>query len=94
MIISEPVSSYGITLIPKFSAIAIDVSEIEPGLLVAVYAPWTLCTFADNEESLHKEIAEQIIFLWQEYALADDSSLSLPAQRLKRQLLKDWVEKS
>ena len=52
------------------------------------YGPWGLGPIrAVSEVKLHSEVIEDILMLWDEYALADDDTLTPGAQELKRELL-------
>lgn len=48
--------------------------------------------FAHTREQLAVELAGQLVMLWDEFALADDDSLELSAQQLKRALLQAFEE--
>lgn len=50
--------------------------------------------FAKTREQLAVELAEQLVMLWDEFALADDESLDASAQQLKRALLRTFAEVS
>lgn len=53
-----------------------------------------LDVYAQTRESLLKELNEQFIMLWDEYALADDSELDAKARKLKKSLLESFEEVS
>jgi hypothetical protein len=42
-----------------------------------------ISVFSDTRQNIIRELHEQIIMLWQEYAMASDKELSLDAQELK-----------
>lgn len=50
--------------------------------------------FANTREQLAVELAEQLVMLWDEFALADDGTLESSAQQLKRALLRTFAEVS
>jgi hypothetical protein len=57
-------------------------------LIEVEYAALGLNAFARTREELIDEVCEQIAFLWDAYAQADDSKLTPEAQQLKEALLK------
>jgi hypothetical protein len=61
-------------------------------LLCMGHEPWSLDVFAATRAELLVEVKNQLLMLWKEYAKAPDESLSVPALRVKRQLLEDWSE--
>jgi len=59
-------------------------------LLYLEHAPLDIDVFAATRAELQTELKEQVLMLAQEYALADDATLSQPARELKQRLLQDW----
>ena len=89
---TQPIRHKNLAIMPRFAAISIDVSEAHDGWLMVEYEPWSLHVIGSDSNELLQEIDEQIMMLWQEYALAEDIELSAAGQRLKQQLLKDWAQ--
>ena len=56
------------------------------GLICLEYPELGIDVFAATREELLTELQEQIVMLWEEYALEDDSRLSAPAIELKNRL--------
>lgn len=61
-------------------------------LVCLIHEPWSLDVFAPTRAELLIEAKEQLAMMWKEYVQVSDDMLSEPAQRVKRQLSKDWVE--
>ncbi|MBF0112990.1 MAG: hypothetical protein HQK74_09695 [Desulfamplus sp.] len=60
----------------------------EAGQLYSIeYPNLEVDVYASTLDQLKLEFSEQIAFLWDNYALADDQELTGTAQRLKRNLL-------
>ena len=51
------------------------------------HEPLGIDVFAINQEELMEDLDEQIVMLWEEYALEEDKNLSSDAKKLKRSLL-------
>jgi hypothetical protein len=56
-------------------------------LLVVEKPEFGLNTFAHTRDELVDEIAEQVAFLWDEYAMADNESLTPESVHIKNALL-------
>lgn len=61
-------------------------------LLCVIHPELGIDVFATNRERLLNELQEQLVMLWNEYALASDNELDMPAQRMKRALLDQFTE--
>ncbi|MDI9349348.1 MAG: hypothetical protein QM537_05040 [Candidatus Symbiobacter sp.] len=68
--------------------IEFEVTKHEDGRLLVIENPEIgVLVFADSRKKLLAELHEQVIFLWQEYALENDKILAMNALRLKKSLL-------
>ena len=56
-------------------------------LLYVTHPELGIDVFATTLESLLVELQEQLVMLWDEYALASDEKLDAPARQLKQALL-------
>jgi hypothetical protein len=88
----QPIRHKNLAIMPRFGAISIDVSESDDGWLIAEYKPLSLHVIGGNRNNLLQEIDEQVLMLFEEYAMAEDIELSAAGRRLKQQLLKDWAQ--
>ncbi len=61
--------------------------EIENDILTIEEPKLGVNTFAFSRCVLAQQLNEQLVMLWREYALAEDDTLSKPAQKLKARLL-------
>lgn len=61
-------------------------------LLYVTHPELGIDVFATNRERLLNELQDQLLMLWNEYALASDNELDMPAQRMKCALLDQFTE--
>jgi hypothetical protein len=63
-------------------------------LLYVKYPTLGVDVFATNRDRLLNELQEQLVMLWNDYALASDDELDAPAQQMKHALLAQFTEVS
>ena len=79
-----------------YTLAAVEPIVLEPvmddGLLTIRVPELGIDVYAESQEELSSELAEQVLMLWEEYAREEDGRLSPAARNLKSALLRAFVE--